>query len=101
MKLKKSPADEGGYLLIENLLTLSIITILLVTVYPLIADWFVLRNTARNQVEQARILYEVSMDWQEGNISTSDYHVSISKNHIQLYSDEIKMEVKIYEYQFD
>lgn len=101
MKLKKSPADEGGYLLIENLLALSIITILLVTVYPLIADWFVLRNNARNQVEQARILYEVSMDWPEGNISTSDYHVSISSNHIQLYLDETKMEVEIYEYQFD
>lgn len=103
MELRRIKANEEGFLLFESLVTLSIIVTILIVLYPLLVDWLVLRETEIKTVEQARTLYELSMEWPEYNqeyISKS-YKIQSTTNSLMVTGNNQKIGVNIYEVHFE
>lgn len=102
MILKKLGNDEDGYLLLESIVTLSIIVTLLLSLYPLIVDWLVLRDTERDRVDQTRILYEESIEWR--NIKSSSnydgYDIQTHPNGLKIKKKTQTIGVEVYEVKF-
>lgn len=101
---KKNKSSEAGYLLLESLVTVMMLTAIIVILYPLIVDWLIYRQQAKDVVEQNRQLYESSMIWgsEMNRIRHSDdgkYSIEMKKNKIKLVGTEV--EVVIYESHFE
>ena len=97
---------KNGYLLLESLVSLFVLLMLILLLYPLIPDWFSSKETAKKQVEQARILYESSFDWNPNHqldITAPDnqYKIKSSKHLLKVVGPEKEIGVKIYESSFE
>lgn len=104
MGLKKSRmSDENGYLLMESLVTLSMILTIILIIYPLITDWLLLREAEKEKVEYARILYEESMQWPETLITSEgkNYTVQVTDSNLKIFKQNQTIGVDIYEIEFE
>lgn len=103
MGLRRIKTSEEGFLLLENLVTLSIIVTILIVLYPLLVDWLVLRENEIEKVEQARTLYETSMNWPEMKQEhlNKSYNIQSTSNSLTITGNKQKMGVSIYEVHFE
>lgn len=101
---EKDNNNEDGYLLLESLTTLGVIVAVILVILPIILNWMVLRNDAKNEVEISRVFYEYSFDWDTKDSKNESYN-----NQFQIQSDdetlrvstkEEVIEVKIHGYEF-
>lgn len=102
--LKFVKDKEQGFLLLESLITLGMITSLVLLMYPLIVNWMSIRQDAKNKVELNRIFYEYSMDWeptQTFNKNDNRYTVQSKENSLKIKEGSQSIEVTIYEYEFE
>jgi hypothetical protein len=101
--IKSKITEEKGYLLLESLVTLSMILAIILILYPLIVDWLVLRETEKENVEHARILYEASMQWPEQlpGRGVENYAVYVSDSSLTISKNNKTIGVDIYEVKFD
>lgn len=101
--IKSQITDEKGYLLLESIVTLSLIVTLLLILYPLIVDWLVLREAEKEKVEHTRVLYEASMQWPENlpKIQEQEYSVRMTDSSLEILNNNKKYGVDIYEVEFD
>ncbi len=53
---------EEGFLLVDSLLTLSIIMVIILFLTPLLTNWLEQRQQAKQLVEESRLIYEESME---------------------------------------
>lgn len=61
----KNKKQEDGYLLLDSLLTLGILMVIILLMYPLLINWLVAHREAGNLVEESRQMYEDSMQIKE------------------------------------
>lgn len=101
MIYKKPLANDEGYLLLESFVTLSIATVLLIILYPLLVDWYIARESAKSEVEHARVLYEVSMDSEMMTGLYPNYEIEMNSNTIRVNHQGRRMDVEIYDFQFE
>lgn len=97
---------QAGFLLLESLVTLSIVVAIILLVYPLVTDWLVLRQDRKELVEQNRVLYEYSLDWnaQQNEVKIihyKQYIIQQNKSFIQVKKSEKDSRVDIYEVHFE
>jgi len=99
---KKFQTNEKGYLLLESLVTLSVILALLLIIYPLLVDWLVLRDNEKQTVEQTRVLYETSMTWSQAPYTENieNYRVTGTPTSLTVSHNNRNFEVEIYEVNF-
>lgn len=98
MKYKKSLAKEEGYLLLESLLTITILITITIALCPLIINWLSNHQEAKSLVEENRQLYESSiiLNNQLPHQQTNErYTIQLDKTRIQI--NETGTEVIIYE----
>lgn len=100
MKFLKRLRNEKGYLLLENVVTLTIITVLLLVIYPLIAEWFVVRENSKEEVELSRVLYEASYEWPNYKLENSNVKVKSSSASLFVESQNQNIGVEVYEKKF-
>lgn len=100
MKLENQLQDEKGYLLIENLVTLSVILTILVILYPLIVQWLIIREEAKQSVENSRVLYESSVLWPAELQEREGYTIESTDHSIFVKYDDVRVGVDIYAVQF-
>ncbi len=100
MKLENQLQDEKGYLLIENLVTLSVILTILVILYPLIVQWLVIREEAKQSVENSRVLYESSVLWPAELQEREGYTIESTDHSIFVKYDDVRVGVDIYAVHF-
>lgn len=107
LKFEKIKKQETGYMLLESLLTLIVIATILVMFFPMITDWFMLRNNEKYNVEQNRLLYEQSMNWptelvNETRIARNiSYQIKSNADEIKVTSQHNEVGVIIYEVDFE
>lgn len=101
--IRSRVTDEEGYLLLESLVTLSMILGILLILYPLVVDWLVLREVQKDNVEHTRMLYEVSMQWPEKLPSQSNqsYVIQMTDSNLAISKNNKTIGVDIYEVEFD
>lgn len=101
--LKKWISNEEGYLLLESLVTLSMLVAIILGLYPLIIDWLVLRDTERALAEHTRILYEESIKWQSEAVTRNyeGYYIQTSPNSLKITKNNQTIGVDIYEATFE
>lgn len=102
MKYKKLVREEDGYLLLESLLTLTILMVVIFFLSPLTINWLSKYQEAKCLVEQSRQLYESSIilnHHQPRQQGDEEYLVEIDRNHIRI--KETGIEVVIYESVFE
>lgn len=75
--LKKNRTNDSGYLLLESLVALSVLSLLILVLYPIVADWLMLVEAEKAQVELYRALYETAQEWPNPTID-SGYEVKRS-----------------------
>jgi len=99
---KKLQTNEKGYLLLESLITLSVILAILLLLYPLLVDWLVLRDNEKQIVEQTRVLYESSMTWSQAPYEENieNYSVTKTPTALTVSHNNRNFEVEIYEVNF-
>ena len=100
LTLKKILRDEKGYLLIESLIGLTILSILILVLYPLLVDWILLVEAEKEQVEIARVMYELSFDWPNGS-ERIGYTTQQNQKALILTDEKNTMDVSIYEFHFE
>lgn len=100
MILKRMLKNEQGYLLIESLMGLTILSILILVLYPLLVDWILLVEVEKEQVEIARVLYESSFDWPNAPGRTG-YTIQQNQKALILTDEKNTMDVSIYESHFE
>ena len=100
MKLENQLQDEKGYLLIENLITLSVILTILVILYPLIVQWLVIREEAKQSIENSRVLYESSVLWPTEIQEREGYTIESTDYSIFVKYHDVRVGVDIYAMQF-
>ncbi|MDN6162458.1 MAG: hypothetical protein L0I79_06765 [Atopostipes sp.] len=101
MKLRKYNVEEG-FLLMESLFTLFILTIVLLFLNPLAVEWLSNRQAAKDLVEESRQLYEKSMELKNTFVKTAIDEKGTMR--IDRYSIKIKESgtgVFIYESNFE
>lgn len=62
MIFEKYRKNEAGFLLLDSLVTLTIIMVVILLLNPLMTDWLVDYSEAKELVEQNRRLYENTME---------------------------------------
>lgn len=99
---EKYKSAEDGFLLLESLATLTIVLTVILLLNPLVIDWLSSRQTAKELVEENRLIYESSMgingDYSK-NVEDENYSVTNGKNKIRL--KEKGTGVFIYEIYFE
>lgn len=98
--LKRILKNEKGYLLIESLMGLSIVSVLILVLYPILVNWLLLVETEKEQVEMTRVLYESSFNWPNKSEITR-YTIRQDKQSLILLDQKNKVGVYIYETQFE
>ncbi|MCC5894603.1 MAG: hypothetical protein JJU16_04010 [Alkalibacterium sp.] len=90
MKLERVKGSEG-YVLLEALISMSILVFLLAGTMPYLTDIFEVRQQAKSEVEMTRHLYERSLFWERketGNTKVSGVSVTSS------FSDAYKISIR-------
>lgn len=64
LRFEKNKTDQKGYLLLESLLTLFVLLGAILLLNPLLRTWFTQKNYEQQRVEENKILYEESFNWQ-------------------------------------
>lgn len=96
--------NEEGFLLLESLVTLGMIASIILFIYPNIVNWMSIRQETKNNVELSRVFYEHSMDWKTTksfNNKSNGYNVQSSESLLRVTKNDRKIEVVIYEYEFE
>lgn len=101
LKLKKEIRAEEGYLLLENLVTLTVLMAILIMLYPLIVDWLVARDEAKSEVELSRVLYETTTNWPDYLETGYPFKIKSSEDSVSIQSPQKVIEVKIIEAKFE
>lgn len=94
----KNNSREEGYLLLESLLTLTILMTIILMMCPLVVDWITNQQEAKKLVEESRIQYESSMTLKNSQSNQLEYSI---KNKKQIEIKEVGTEVSIYEIIFE
>lgn len=92
--------NEKGYLLIESLVGLSILSILILVLYPVVIDWILLVDAEKEKVEISRKLYESSFDWPNAT-KNERYTIKQNEESLILSDQKNKVDVHIYETHFE
>lgn len=100
MILKRNLKSEKGYLLIESLVGLSILSILILVLYPIVVDWILLVEAEKEKVEISRAFYEASYDWPKAP-KNKGYTIKHNKQSLILSDQKNKVDVHIYETHFE
>lgn len=98
MKYKNLIRKEDGYLLLDSLLTLTILMAVITLLSPLTVDWLARHREAKGLVEVSRQLYEGSImlnSHQPKQQGAEEYTVEIDRNCIRI--KETGIEVIIYD----
>lgn len=90
MKFEKNKTNQKGYLLLESLLTLFVLLGAILLLNPLLRTWFVQKNYEQHRVEENKILYEESFNWQPHKNNSLKTKGFGRYEHIEIY--EIKLE---------
>lgn len=102
MKFVNNLKKEEGYLLLESIVTLTIITTILIVIYPLMIEWLVLEKSRAIEVELARAVYQESFEWPDNKITNlNKFNWSIDKNRLSANDNNQQIEVVIYEVYFE
>lgn len=100
MKLYQHLSKENGYLLLESLVSLVVISGMLIIISPIIIDWLILQEVKADEVEVARVLYEESVDWPKPSIVKNDYEIIKTTEQLAVSSQNQSIGIEIYETQF-
>ena len=96
--------SEDGYLLLETLTTLGVITSIIFIIFPIVVNWMMIRNDSKNEVEMHRVFYEESIEWNEKTPQNrkynNTYQIESDVNTLRVSTDNQAIEVKVYEYEF-
>lgn len=95
---EKNNSREEGYLLLESLLTLTILMTIILMMCPLVVDWITNQQEAKKLVEESRIQYESSITLKNSQSNQLEYSI---KNKKQIEIKEAGTEVSIYEIIFE
>ncbi len=104
MIFKQRINNEEGFLLLENLITLGVISSVLLIIFPLIVEWVILKEEAKKVIEGHRIFYEYTFEGHDEPstiLLESGIVVSRSENVLSVMSKDFKVEVEIYESMFE
>lgn len=101
LKLHHQLFNEKGYLLLESLVALMVISTILITIYPLAVKWIVLHESRSEKVEISRVLYEQSIDWPTQSLAESNFEVKKTKNKLSVISPKQDIGIEIYEANFE
>lgn len=102
--LKYEKKSEQGFLLLESLVTLGMIASISLLIYPMIARWMLIRKEAKDEIELNRIFYEASMEWnttQSLDENYKGYVIQSNKNKLSIKKENQKVEVYLYDYEFE
>lgn len=102
MRYRNLVKEEEGYLLLESLLTLTILMVVLVFMSPLTVNWLSKHREAKCLVEESRELYEHSIilnNHRPKRQESEKYTVEMDKNRLRI--KETGVEVVIYESTFE
>lgn len=77
--------NSDGFVLIESLSALTIITIALVIILPLIITLYQTHQQKKIEVESYRVLYDYTHDWHD---TSSSYTLTRSGQEYTVYFDE-------------
>lgn len=96
--------SEDGYLLLETLTTLGVITSIIFIIFPIVVNWMMIRNDSKNEVELHRVFYEQSFEWDaktpKNEIYNNAFQIQSDRNTLRVSTNNQAIEVKIYEYEF-
>lgn len=96
--------NEGGYLLIESLTTLGVITAIIFIVFPIVVNWLIVRNDSKREVEMHRVFYEESSSWDvktpQNKKYNHTYQIESDEDTLRVSTSSQIIEVKVYEYEF-
>lgn len=68
MQLKgQNKKNESGFVFLESLISLSILTMVFVSLIPFLIDILHFREDQKEKVEIARVMYDSSSDWNGKN----------------------------------
>lgn len=98
MRFKKSIPKEDGFLLLESLLTMTILVVVMMILCPLAINWVSIHRETKNLVEESRQLYEGSLilnDQQTKQFKSMDDGIRVDKNRMKIRGNGT--EVVIYE----
>ncbi len=101
MKLDNKLKQEEGYLLLESIVTLTILATILMFIYPLITDWFILQERKSTEVELARAVYEKSYEWPEYIEGDKYYYWTVDESKIFASDQDQQIGIEIYEINFE
>lgn len=59
---EKCKSSENGFLLLDSLVSLTVIMTIILFLNPLITNWLSQRQKAKDLVEDSRLIYEESME---------------------------------------
>ncbi|GAA0352608.1 hypothetical protein GCM10008932_01990 [Alkalibacterium iburiense] len=65
---------EEGFVLLESLVSLSILVLFVGAVLPFFMGVFSIRNLAKSQVESTRFLYESALFWEREGVKKESFH---------------------------
>lgn len=99
MKYGKNNVQEDGFLLLESLITILIITTIILILHPLAIEWFSKHEQAKSLVEESRSIYEKSMEINNYSIRNENGSI-INQNH-KFEINEKGTGVFIYESKFE
>lgn len=74
---------DDGFLLIDNLASLTILLVIIAILIPLMIDWLGFYTEAKEKVEENRQLYEQSME-----IKNNHYHSAMGNEEIKLLNNK-------------
>lgn len=101
MKLHHQLSKENGYLLLESLVNLIVISGILIIIYPVIINWQVIQKTESDKVELSRVLYEQSIEWPKGSFDVRGYNVRKTDTQLTVSSKKQHIGIEIYEVFFE
>lgn len=71
--LRLNTTKEEGFVLLESLVSLSILVLFVGVVLPFFVELFYIRNQAKGQVESTRFLYESAVFWERDQEKEESY----------------------------
>lgn len=101
MKLRHLLFKEKGYLLMESMVALVVISTILLIIYPLSVNWLVYQATKEEEVEMTRVLYEQSVSWPMQTMKARTFEVKQTEKTLQVLSPTQNIGIEIYDTQFE
>ncbi|EXJ22775.1 hypothetical protein ADIAL_1797 [Alkalibacterium sp. AK22] len=82
--------NDAGFILMEALVSLSILVLLTVGTLPLFSDLFLLRKQDKLYTEQARVLYETALFWDPHTTTVTSSDSGAWEIHSSSFSIKVK-----------